>query len=196
MRIANGYISPCAHLSTFSESRVTPTLYRRTPASLACWHGDLGGGSVAMRELIYALQFRGSAQRVGIDGNVLKTATVAAGCAIQTLIGVDGMSGTLEPLDGRGAVFESELVFTGESTFQQTGTIAFGESNHRLNFSSVGSGYLGPDMETACRHGAAIWRVDSGHGQFARATGLIVSNFFVNDAGEVTDHQFGVVFVQ
>jgi hypothetical protein len=196
MRIANRYISPCAHLSTFSESRVTPTLYRRTPASLAWWHGDLGVGSVAMRELIYALRFRGSAQRVGIDGNVLKTATVAVGCAIQTLIGVDGTNGTLRPLDGKEATFESELVFTGESTFQQTGTIAFGESSHRLNFSSVGSGHLGPDMETNCRHGAAIWRVEGGDGQFAGATGLIVSNFFVNDAGEVTDHQFGVVFVQ
>ena len=59
-----------------------------------------------MRRLIYALQFRGSAQRVGIDGNVLKTVTVAAGCAIQTLIGVDGTNGSLRPMAGQKATFE------------------------------------------------------------------------------------------
>jgi hypothetical protein len=149
-----------------------------------------------MSYIVYVLRFMGEAKHVGIDGNVLKTATGASSCAVETWIGVDGLHGTLRTMAGEDASFESELVFTGETTFQQTGTIAFGAGDHRLRFSSVGSGHLGPDMETNFRHGAAIWRVDGGDGQFAGATGLIVSNFFVNDAGEVTDHQFGVVFVQ
>jgi hypothetical protein len=131
-----------------------------------------------------------------IDGNVLKTATGAAGLAIQTRIGVDGMSGTLRTPAGEKATLESELVFTGETTFQQTGMIAFGSGDHQLRFSSVGSGYLGPATAADCRHGAAIWRVDGGDGQFAGASGLIVSNFFVSTTGEVTDHQLGVVFTE
>jgi hypothetical protein len=166
------------------------------PASLAPWRAQLGKGSVAMRRLIYALRFRGNAQRVGIDGNVLKTATVAAGCASQTLIGLDGTNGTLKPLAGEDATFESELVFTGETTFQQTGTVTFGPGSHRLSFSSVGSGHLMPAPEVDLRHGAAVWQIDGGEGQFAGAIGLIVSNFLVSDAGEITDHHFGVIFTQ
>jgi hypothetical protein len=157
---------------------------------------ELGNWSVAMRRLIYALRFRGNAQRVGIDGNVLKTKTGTAGCAIQTRIEVAGMSGTLRTLVGQKATFESELIFTGETTFQQSGTIAFATGRHQLRFSSVGSGHLGPTPEAEHRHGAAIWRVDGGDGQFAGASGLIVSNFFVTDAGEITDYHFGVIFTR
>jgi hypothetical protein len=38
--------------------------------------------------------------------------------------------------------------------------------------------------------------VAGGEGQFAGATGLITSNFFVGENGEVTDHHFGVIFVE
>ena len=39
------------------------------------------------------------------------------------------------------------------------------------------------------------WRVDGGEGQFAGVTGLITSNFFVDDRLRVVDHHFGVVLV-
>jgi hypothetical protein len=32
--------------------------------------------------------------------------------------------------------------------------------------------------------------------QFAGATGYITSNFTLSDAADVTDHQFGVIFVK
>jgi hypothetical protein len=41
-----------------------------------------------------------------------------------------------------------------------------------------------------------IWKVERGEGQFAGATGLITSNFFVSSTGEVTDNHFGVLFVK
>jgi hypothetical protein len=41
-----------------------------------------------------------------------------------------------------------------------------------------------------------MWQVDGGDGQFAGASGLITSNFFVGDGGEVTDHHLGVLFLQ
>ena len=40
------------------------------------------------------------------------------------------------------------------------------------------------------------WEIDGGAGAFADATGRIVSNFLVSAAGELTDHELGVVFVQ
>jgi hypothetical protein len=149
-----------------------------------------------MPYIVYILRFTGEARHVGIDGNVLKTATGASSCAFETWIGVDGLQGALRTMKGENAGFESELVFTGETTFQQTGTIAFGAGDHRLRFSSVGSGHLARAKESDLRHGAAIWRVDGGDGQFAGATGLIVSNFVVSDAGEITDHQVGVIFTR
>jgi hypothetical protein len=38
--------------------------------------------------------------------------------------------------------------------------------------------------------------VDGGEGQFAGASGLITSNFFVSDSLDVTDHHYGVIFVE
>jgi hypothetical protein len=149
-----------------------------------------------MRQLIYALRFRGEAKRVGVDGNVLKTATSAPSCTISSRIEADGLIGRLCPASGEEATLESELIFTGETTFQEAGTISFGTGGHQLRFSSVGSGHLGAREEAGPRHGAAIWRVDGGIGQFAGATGLIVSNVFLNDLGEVTDHHLGIVFVR
>lgn len=149
-----------------------------------------------MRQLVYALRFRGEAKHIGIDGNVLKTATIAPGCTIRSRVGTEGLSGSLHLARGGEATFESELVFTGATTFQEAGTIRFGPGGHWLRFSTIGSAYLGPAADDKRRHGAAIWRVDGGEGQFAGATGLIASTFVVNDAGEVTDYQLGVVYVR
>jgi hypothetical protein len=40
-----------------------------------------------------------------------------------------------------------------------------------------------------------MWRVDQGDGQFAGASGLITSNFFVDEHLGVVDHQFGVLLI-
>ena len=46
------------------------------------------------------------------------------------------------------------------------------------------------------KHGSVMWRVESGKGQFAEATGLITSNFTIGEGGEVIDHHCGVIFVK
>ncbi|HEY7034017.1 MAG TPA: hypothetical protein VH482_21955 [Thermomicrobiales bacterium] len=148
-----------------------------------------------MRQLVYALRFRGEARRIGIDGNVLKTAAGASGCTLRARIAADGLSGSLQPeFDGE-ATSESELVLTGATTFQQAGTIEFGTGGHRLRFSTVGSGHLGSGPESDRRYGAAIWQVDGGEGQFAGAVGLIASVICVGEDLSVVDHQLGVLFV-
>jgi hypothetical protein len=64
-----------------------------------------------------------------------------------------------------------------------------------LSFSTVGSGYLTPSADSSRKHGSVTWRVDGGEGQFAGATGLITSNFFVDEGLGVIDHHFGVLLL-
>jgi hypothetical protein len=155
-----------------------------------------GVEAALMPLVVYALRFQGFAQPDGIDGNLLKTETRAPGCTVRSLIGSEGLIGTLQPVLGEESTFDAELTLTGATTFQEAGTITFGPAGHLIRFSSAGSGHLMSSPEVDLRHGAAIWRIDGGEGQFAGASGLIVSNFLVSDAGEMTDHQFGVVFVR
>ena len=149
-----------------------------------------------MRQITYNMQFKGHAAPVGGSSSVLKATTTAASCTMTTVVGSEGVSSTLRPAAGGNALFESEVTITGETTFLESGTITFGEARNRLRFTTVGQGYLGPSADPQIKHGSVIWRVDSGEGQFAEASGLITSNFTINEAGEVTDNHFGVIFVK
>jgi hypothetical protein len=98
----------------------------------------------------------------------------------------------MAPVAGTEATFFSEVTFTGETSFQEIGAITFGAGN-TVHFSTVGSGYLGPSVDPSRKHGAVMWRVERGEGQFAGASGLITSNFLVGADLAVTDHHFGVL---
>jgi hypothetical protein len=147
-----------------------------------------------MREVIYAMRFSGQAEPVGDVGNVLRAATSAPSSTLTATVGAEGLEGTLAAIPGGEATFESEVTFTGETSFQETGTITFGEG-HRLRFSTVGSGYLAPSADPGRKHGTVMWRLEGGEGQFAEASGLITSNFFVDDRLGVVDHHFGVLLL-
>jgi hypothetical protein len=148
-----------------------------------------------MPQILYILQFTGKATPMNTAGTVLKAHTTAPSCTLTTVNGTDGVRSTLQPTLGGGATFESEVTFTGETSFQEAGTITFGDPQHRLYFSTVGQGYLGLSGEPQGYHGAVVWKVERGEGQFAGATGLITSNFLVSSEGEVTDNHCGVLFV-
>ncbi len=146
-----------------------------------------------MPRIIYSMQFTG--QATPVREGTLKATTTAPSCRLVTVAGPEGVRGTLERVAGDPVSFESEVTFTGETTFHEEGAIAFGANGHRLRFSTVGQGYLGPSPDPARKQGAVTWQVDGGEGQFAGASGLITSNFLVGDDGEVIDHHFGVIFV-
>ena len=148
-----------------------------------------------MRQLIYAMRFTGQATPVGEAGKVLHATTTAPSSALTTTVGPAGLHGTLAAVADGAATFASEVTFTSEHGLLETGTITFG-ADHRLRFATVGSGYLGPSADPARKHGTVMWRIEGGEGQFADASGLITSNFFVSSTGEVTDHHFGVLFVR
>ena len=99
-----------------------------------------------MREVIYAMRFTGQAETVGDVGNVLKATTSAPSRTLSSTVGADGLTGTLAPAAGDAATFTSEVTFTGETSFLETGTIGFGDGN-QMRFSTVGSGYLAPSAD-------------------------------------------------
>jgi hypothetical protein len=145
-----------------------------------------------MHELIYALRFTGQATPSSADGTVLKAETTAPSSTVTTSVGSDGLTSAVRPEPGGKATFTSEITFTGETSFQEVGTIGFGEG-HLLRFTTVGSGYLSASVDPARKHGTVMWRVDGGEGQFAGASGLITSNFFVGEDLTITDYHFGVI---
>lgn len=147
-----------------------------------------------MQQVIYAMRFVGQAEPVGEAGNVLRARTRAPSSTLIAKVDDAGVTGGHAGIPGAEATFDSEVAFTGETSFLETGVITFGDAN-TLRFSTVGSGYLGPSADPARKHGAVSWRVDGGTGQFAGATGLITSNFFVDDQLGVVDHHFGVLLV-
>jgi hypothetical protein len=148
-----------------------------------------------MRQIVYAMRFAGLATPIESAGHLLKTATTAPSCTFAATVGPAGLAGAIRPAEGGEATFESEITFTGATSFQAVGTIAFGVGN-RLRFGTIGSGYLGASPDPTLKHGTVMWRVDGGEGQFAGASGLIASNFFVGDGGEVIDHHVGVIFLR
>jgi len=112
------------------------------------------------------------------------------------VVSSDGVRSVLEPGLGGKAVFESEVTLIGEASFKESGTISFGDGGHRLRFSTVGQGHLGSSADPKLKHGAVVWQVDGGEGQFEGASGLITANFTVSDAGEIVDNQCGLIWVK
>lgn len=148
-----------------------------------------------MHQMVYAMQFSGQATPVDGSPNVLRARTKAPSCNMTSLVGPEGLAGMVNAAAGGSAAFESEVTFTGESSFVESGRISFGNDGHNIRFSTVGEGYLGPGPESGVQQGAVTWRIDGGEGQFAGARGLITSNFLVGPNGEVSDNHLGVIYL-
>jgi hypothetical protein len=146
-----------------------------------------------MRQLVYALRFTGWATPTGPDGSVLTLTATAPGATLVTLVGRAGRVAGFEPAPGAEAAFASEMTVTGETSFQEIGTIVFGDG-HRLRFATVGSGYLGTGPMG--RHGASVWRVEEGEGQFAGARGLITAHLVLSTDFAMTGHHLGVIVLR
>jgi len=147
-----------------------------------------------MRELVFALQFTGSAGPVaGAEGR-LRVKTAATSQTLRTTLKPDGIQAAIEGAGAGSAAFESEVQITGEGTFVESGTITYGDAG-RVSFRTVGQGVLGPSGQDGLQRGAVIWEVMRGEGRLAGATGLITSNFTVGAQGEVVDDHFARFFL-
>jgi hypothetical protein len=147
-----------------------------------------------MREVVYAMRFVGRAEPIGEAGHVLRATARAPSGMVTSIVDAAGVVGTLTPVPGDEAAFTSQVTFTGETSFLETGAIGFGPGA-ALRFATVGHGYLNGSADPRRRQGSVMWRVEAGEGRFAGATGLITSNFFVDAELGVVDHQFGVLLL-
>ena len=142
-----------------------------------------------MKELVFALQFKGKAGPVeGSDGK-LAAKTSAGGQVLRTAVTAKGLQVKSESKPGPRATFESEVSMTGEGSFVESGRISYGKAG-KVTFKTLGQGVLGPSPVNGVQRGAVIWEVTEGVGQFAGATGLITSNFTVGAKGEVVDNHY------
>jgi hypothetical protein len=145
-----------------------------------------------MKPITYALQFRGRASSLGSDR--IRFRLTAPSSALVSSLGPDGLHGAYEDVAGGDATLETELALHAHSTFDDAGTIEFGQGNS-VRFRSIGLGRLVACPDPNLKHGTVIREVEGGNGQFARAEGRIASNFLVSDTGEVTDNHLGLIFV-
>lgn len=142
--------------------------------------------------IAYSLQFRG--RITSLSSRVLEQRASAPSQVLITTVDADGLAGTVQPGKGEEALLVSRLVLADDGSFDQSGTIEFAPG-HVLNFRSVAAARLGSSPDPHLRHGAAVWEIEGGEGQFRGARGRITSNFFLSDTNELTDNHFGLIFV-
>lgn len=147
-----------------------------------------------MKELVFALEFRGSAAPVPGSDKKLRAKTSAASQIHRSVLNADGIQVGVETASGGSASFESEVEIVGEGMFVESGTIRYGDAG-KVSFRTVGRGTLGPSPLPDIQRGAVMWEVTGGEGHLAGAQGLITSNFTVGAQGEVVDDQFARLFV-
>jgi hypothetical protein len=144
------------------------------------------------RLIVYSLQFRG--RITSLSPRVLEQRASAPSQVLITTVDANGLAGDVQPGEGKEARLVSRLVLADDGSFDQSGTIEFAPG-HVLAFRSIGAARLGRSPDPHIRHGAAVWEVEHGEGQFRGANGRITSNFFVSDTNEVTDNHFGLIFL-
>ena len=139
-----------------------------------------------MQRSTMAARYRGEAAAPA--GEPPQTDPRASSASIEAVT-ADGSDAGIER-----ASYENHVVYTGESTFSETGTISFGDGE--LEIASLSDGTLGPSADPEVLHGVVAYRITAGRGRFEGASGLITSNFLLWPAkGEFEERQVAIVFV-
>jgi len=142
-----------------------------------------------VRELVFALEFRGRGGPVPGSTTKRQARTTAPSQTWRAVLGPDGVSAAVEPVAGESAVLESRVERSPDGSFVEDGTITYGRAGS-ISFDTVGRGHVGPAPDGRGSHGVVMWRITGGDGRFAGARGLITSNFTVTPDGQVTDDHF------
>jgi len=128
-----------------------------------------------MREIVFALEFRGRAGPVSGSESKRQARTIAPSQALST-------------------VLESRVERFGDGSFVEDGTIAYGSAG-TVAFETIGRGWVAPAPRAGWVVGGVLWTITSGDGVFASARGLITSNFTVSADGEVIDDHFARLYL-
>lgn len=147
-----------------------------------------------MHEVVFALEFRGSARAVpGAEGH-RRARSTAPSQGFSTRLAAAGVIARIDPTEGESAVLQSHVERFGDGTFVEDGTIAYGSAGS-ITFETLGRGWVGPAPRSDWVMGGVVWTVTGGQGAFAGARGLITSNFTVSAAGEVIDDQIARLYL-
>jgi hypothetical protein len=147
-----------------------------------------------MRQLSFVLRFEGSAAPVAGASHTLQAQTAAASQIFRTVLAADGIEAALDAPGGGHAAFTSRVIVNADGTFDETGTITYGNFG-TVEFKTLGQGYIFPSGIEGLQRGGVLWEVTRGTGQFAGASGVITSNFSVASDGAVVDNQFAVLYL-
>jgi hypothetical protein len=147
-----------------------------------------------MRELVFALEFRGNGRPVPGSETKRVARSTAPSQTLTTVLGPAGAVVRLDAVTGESAVLESRVERFGDGTFVEDGTIAYGSAG-AITFETIGRGWVGPSPLAGWVVGGVVWSVTGGQGAFAGARGLITSNFTVNAGGEVIDDQVARLYL-
>ena len=147
-----------------------------------------------MREIVFALEFRGTAGPAGGASGARRARTTAPSQVLKTVMGAGGIEATVEHTRGDTAVLDSTVERFPDGSFVESGTISYGRFGH-VSFSTVGKGTVGPSPIDGWVHGAITWVVTDGDGRLAGARGLITSNFVASAQGEVIDNQIARLYL-
>jgi len=139
-----------------------------------------------MREIVFALEFRGQAGPVPGSETKRQARSTASSQTLSTVLGRDGVRARVDATPGENAVLESRVERFGDGTFVEDGTITYGAAGS-VTFETIGRGWVGPAPIAGWVVGGVVWNVTSGKGAFRGALGLITSNFTVNTDGQVID---------
>ena len=96
-----------------------------------------------MREIAFALEFKGRGGPVPGSTTERRARTTAPSQALRTMVAPDGIKGSVEALPGESAVLESRVERFPDGTFVEDGTITYGRAGS-ISFDTVGRGHVGP----------------------------------------------------
>src|SRR6058998_4398181 len=96
-----------------------------------------------MKELVFALEFKGSAAPVPGSDKRLHAKTSATSQTLRSVLKADGIQASVEVAGGGSASFESEVEIVSEGMFVESGSIRYGDAG-KVSFRTVGRGTLGP----------------------------------------------------
>ena len=147
-----------------------------------------------MREVVFALEFRGRAAPVAGSERTRRARSTAPSQTLSTVLGGDGVRARVDAVAGESAVLESRVERFDDGAFVEDGTITYGSAG-RIVFETIGRGRVGPSPVAGWTAGGVLWSITGGDGRFAGVHGLITSNFVVSAAGEVIDNHFARLYL-
>jgi hypothetical protein len=147
-----------------------------------------------VRELVFALEFRGKGEAVPGQEGARTARTTASTERLATYRGGDWLRAHMDAIAGESAVLTARVQRFGDGTFVEEGTIVYGPAG-TITFETIGRGCVEPGSAPSSVAGAVEWKVTGGDAGFAGAHGIITSNFTVAADGAVVDNHLARIYL-